>query len=170
MASLTPNSARVLQTVGLTTTAILAGVSASFSIYTVPRLLESPTPLLLKQFKHMYESGHGSVPAGTVIAATSFLALAYDSRAIGSNAWKGYVTVAALAVGIVPYTILLMLGTNKVLLEGADQAETAEEKVEAKAASMKQLLDQWATLNLGRSLMLASAAVTATWTALGRGI
>lgn len=79
-------------------------------------------------------------------------------------------TVAALAVGIVPYTILLMLGTNKVLLEGADQAETAEEKVEAKAASMKQLLDQWATLNLGRSLMLASAAVTATWTALGRGI
>lgn len=167
MAALTPNSARVLQTIGLTTTAILAGMSASFSLYTVPRLLESPTPLLLKQFKHMFAAGHDTVPAGTIIAATSFLYLAYDSRAAGSPAWRGYVTAAVLAVGIVPYTLAVMMGTNKVLL---DSAEEEDEKVSVKAASVKQLLDQWATMNLGRSLLLASAAVTATWTALGKGL
>ncbi|KFY23827.1 hypothetical protein V493_05616 [Pseudogymnoascus sp. VKM F-4281 (FW-2241)] len=167
MAALTPNSARVLQTIGLTTTAILTGASASFSLYTVPRLLQSPTPLLLKQFKHMYASGHDSIPTATVVAATSLLYLAYDSRAVGSPAWRGYATAAALALGIVPYTLIVMMGTNKVLL---DRAEEEEEKVEAQAASVKQLLDQWATMNLGRSLLLASATLTATWTALGRGL
>ncbi|KFY94262.1 hypothetical protein V498_03948 [Pseudogymnoascus sp. VKM F-4517 (FW-2822)] len=167
MAALTPNSARVLQTIGLTTMAILAGASASFSLYTVPRLLESPTPLLLKQFKNMFASGHKTVPTGTVVAATSLLYLAYDSRAAGSPAWRGYATAAVLALGIVPYTLAVMMGTNKVLLE---RAEEEEEKVEAQAASVKQLLDQWATLNLGRSVLLASAAVTATWTALGKGL
>ncbi|ELR04378.1 hypothetical protein VC83_06587 [Pseudogymnoascus destructans] len=167
MAALTPNSARVLQTVGLTTTAILAGASASFSIYTVPRLLESPTPLLLKQFKHMFAAGHDTVPAGTVVAVTSLLYLAYDSRAAGSPAWRGYATAAALALGIIPYTLIVMMGTNKVLLDEA-VAEVAAEKVETKAASVKQLLDQWATMNLGRSVLMASAAVTATWTALGK--
>ncbi|OBT65091.1 hypothetical protein VE03_05229 [Pseudogymnoascus sp. 23342-1-I1] len=167
MAALTPNSARVLQTIGLTTTAILAGASASFSIYTVPRLLESPTPLLLKQFKHMFAAGHDTIPAGTIVAATSLLYLAYDSRAAGSPAWRGYATAAVLALGIVPYTLAVMMGTNKVLL---DRAEEEEEKVEAQAASVKQLLDQWATMNLGRSVLLASAAVTAAWTALGKGL
>ncbi|OBT39071.1 hypothetical protein VE00_09913 [Pseudogymnoascus sp. WSF 3629] len=165
MAALTPNSARVLQTIGLTTTAFLAGTSASFSLYAVPRILESPTPILLKQFKHMYAAGHDSLPAGTVVAATSLLYLAYDSRAAGTTAWRGYVTAAVLALGIVPYTLAVMMGTNNVLL---GKAEEEEEKVEAQAASVKQLVDQWAMMNLGRSLLLASAAVTATWTALGQ--
>lgn len=169
MAALTPNSARVLQTIGLTTTAFLAGTSASFSLYAVPRILESPTPILLKQFKHMYAAGHDSLPAGTVVAATSLLYLAYDSRAAGTTAWRGYVTAAVLALGIVPYTLAVMMGTNNVLLGKAEEEEE-EEKVEAQAASVKQLVDQWAMMNLGRSVLLASAAVTATWTALGQGL
>ncbi|KAL5349204.1 hypothetical protein ACLOAV_005492 [Pseudogymnoascus australis] len=166
MAALTPITARVLQTIGLTTTAILAGTSASFSLYAVPRILESPTPLLLKQFKHMYTAGHDSLPAGTVVAATSLLYLAYDSRTAGTAAWRGYVTAAVLAVGIVPYTIAVMLSTNNVLL---GMAEEKEEKVEKRAAEVKILVDRWALMNLGRSVLLASAAVTAAWTALGQG-
>lgn len=115
----------------------------------------------------MYTAGHDSLPAGTVIAATSLLYLAYDSRAAGTTAWRGYVTAAVLAVGIVPYTLAVMMGTNNVLL---GKAEEEEEKVEAQAASVKQLVDQWAMMNLGRSVLLASAAVTATWTALGQGL
>lgn len=118
----------------------------------------------------MYAAGHDTIPAGTVVAATSLLYLAYDSRATGSSAWRGYATAAALALGIVPYTVAVMMGTNKVLLGQAEEAEVAAEKVEAKAASVKQLLDQWATMNLGRTVLLASAAVTATWTALGKGL
>lgn len=167
MAALTPNTARVLQTIGLTTTAILAGASASFSLYAVPRILESPTPLLLKQFKNMYNAGHDSLPAGTVVAASSLLYLAYDSHAAGTVAWRGYVTAAVLAVGIVPYTIAVMLGTNNVLL---GMAEEKEEKLEKRAAEVKILVDRWAIMNLGRSALLASAAVTAAWTALGQGL
>lgn len=139
MTTLTPSSLRVLQTIGLTTTAILAGTSASFSLYTVPRVLESPTPLLLKQFKHMFKAGHDSVPPVTMIAASSLLYLAYDSHAAGSPAWRGYATAAALALGILPYTVIVMRSTNKVLL---DSAEEQEEKVQIKAASVKQLLDR----------------------------
>ncbi|OBT77753.1 hypothetical protein VF21_03831 [Pseudogymnoascus sp. 05NY08] len=167
MAALTPNSTRLLQTIGLTTTAFLAGTSASFSLYAVPRILESPTPILLKQFKHMYAAGHDSLPAGTVVAATSLLYLAYDSRAAGTTAWRGYVTAAVLAVGIVPYTLAVMMGTNNVLL---GKAEEEDEKVEAQTALVKQLVDKWAVMNLGRSVMLASAAVMATWTTLGQGL
>lgn len=115
----------------------------------------------------MFTAGHHSVPSATVVAASSLLYLAYDSRAAGSPAWRGYATAAALALGIIPYTLIVMMSTNEVLL---DRAEESEEKVEAKAASVKQLLDQWATMNLGRSVLLASAAVTATWTALGKGL
>lgn len=164
MAALTPNTARVLQTIGLTTTAFLAGTSASFSLYVAPRILESPALLLIKQFKHMYTAGHDSLPAGTVVAATSLLYLAYDSHTAGTAAWRGYVTAAVLAVGIVPYTFAVMLGTNNVLL---GMAEEKEEKVEKRAAEAKILVDRWAMMNLGRTVLLASAAVTAAWTALG---
>lgn len=163
--ALSPTPLRLLQTLGLTTTALLAGTSASFSLYTIPRLLESPPPTLLKQFKRLYAAGHASMPPATILAAASLLYLARDSRAAGSEQWRGYAAAAALALAIIPYTLAVMMGTNNVLLAKAEEAETKGHG-EVQAAEVRRLVGRWAKMNLGRSVLLVSAAGVATWTAL----
>jgi len=45
---------RIAQTLGITSSLMLGGLSLGFSTFTVPRLMESPTPLMLRQFQKMY--------------------------------------------------------------------------------------------------------------------
>ncbi len=45
---------RIAQTLGITSSLMLGGISLGFSSFTVPRLMESPTPLMLRQWKKMY--------------------------------------------------------------------------------------------------------------------
>lgn len=71
-----------------------------------------------------------------------------------------------------PYTLTVMGSTNKKLLDKAEETSSlkAEEKiveVGLGGESAHQLVDKWATLNLGRVIMLATAAALSTWTTLG---
>lgn len=82
-----------------------------------------------------------------------------------------YVVSGLLTIGIVPWTMVVMAPTNKKLLDKAE--ETSSLAIDDKIVevglggeSAHQLVDKWATLNLGRSIMLAVAAVLATWTTL----
>jgi hypothetical protein len=73
-----------------------------------------------------------------------------------------------LVVGIVPYTLLFMNGTNNKLLEKAKEVEVlakGDEYVESKGdGSAHQLVDWWGLLNLGRGVMLAVGGVLGVWT------
>ncbi len=69
---------------------------------------------------------------------------------------------------------------NKKLLEEAEKIHSADKVKVARevmglkdespttmtAATAKQLLDQWATLNLGRAALSTAGAVVGLWTAL----
>jgi hypothetical protein len=102
------------------------------------------------------------MPKAAGLVAASFLGAAYASNAESNQKqrWKGYVTAAVLAVAIVPYTLLLMKPTNDLLHSAA--AGTGNGSVD-----VSSLIDKWAALNLGRSLLPLSSAVVGMLTFLG---
>lgn len=167
-------SIRLAQAIGLTTSSALAGSSLTISAMLVPRLLESPSPLLLKQWKHTWEVGRASMRPLASICTLSFGYLAYEAKRAPNalpHVWKMYAASALLCIGIIPYTLTAMASINKKLLNKAE--ETSALKAEDKIVEVglggetaHQLLDKWATLNLGRAIMLATAAVLSTWTTL----
>ena len=76
-----------------------------------------------------------------------------------------------MAVGIVPYTLAVMLPTNKKLLAKVEETKTLgvrDELVEVGLGNetAHKLVDFWGVLNLGRAFMLAIGSVVGVWTAL----
>ncbi|TVY55856.1 Anthrone oxygenase encC [Lachnellula cervina] len=108
-----PLSFRIAQTVGLTATGLLAGISLSFTLVSVPRLLESPAPLLLKQWTNLYNEGKVTVPPLTIVASTMWAYLAYGASKARREFGRGEVLGSAF---FVPYTVLVMKNTNAKLL------------------------------------------------------
>jgi len=165
---------RIAQTVGITTVSALAGMTFSFSAFVVPRILESPSPLLLRQWNHTFRAGMSTIAPLASLSALLFWCLAYKAKNapnVMPHRWKSYLVTGALAIGILPYTAGLMLPTNKKLLDKAK--ETSSLAVDDKLVEVgmggetaHQLVDKWATLNLGRAILLGIAAVLGTWTAL----
>ena len=169
-----PVSIRLAQAVGLTTSSALAGSTFTISAMLVPRLLESPSPLLLKQWRHTFDVGRVSMPPLASICTLCFGYLAYEARRAPNatpRLWQMYTASATLCIGIIPYTLTAMASTNNKLANKAE--ETSALKAEDKIVeiglggeSAHQLLDKWATLNLGRAIMLATAAAISTWATL----
>jgi hypothetical protein len=169
-----PMSIRLAQAIGLTMSSALAGSTFTISAMLVPRLLESPSPLLLKQWKHAFEAGKASVPPLAGICTLSFGYLAYETKGAPNalpHVWKIYAASALLCIGIVPYTLVALKSTNNKLLNKAEETRAlkAEDKiveVGLGGETAHQLVDKWATLNLGRAIMLATAAVLSAWATL----
>ncbi|KAJ8059194.1 hypothetical protein OCU04_012165 [Sclerotinia nivalis] len=114
---------RLAQCVGITASSAIAGASLSISFIAVPRLLESPPHLLLKQWNNLFQQGKAFFPFASMIPAASFFFLAYKQT--DKLKLKMFATAGALAVGIMPYTILFMMHTNKKLLGKVDEAQGA---------------------------------------------
>jgi hypothetical protein len=73
-------SVRIAQAIGLTTLSAVAGANFALSAFLVPRILESPTPLLLRQWKHSFEAGKKGLLPLISIGATSFFYLSYQAH------------------------------------------------------------------------------------------
>jgi len=163
---------RLAQTIGITTSSILGGFVASASFQLVPRLLESPTPLLLKQWGNAYNIGKKNAPPFAALSAACYFYLAYTlpSHAEKSKLY-GYLVAGALTVGIAPYTLLVMMGTNKKLLAKVDETKTLGVKDEVVDVGLgnetaHKLVDYWGLLNVGRAVLLVVGSLVGTWTAL----
>ncbi|EKD15970.1 uncharacterized protein L3040_003405 [Drepanopeziza brunnea f. sp. 'multigermtubi'] len=162
-----PLPIRLAQTLGITTSLVLAGTSLSTSTTTIPRLLESPPALLLQQWRHMYAAGRATAPPVAAVAALSYFFLAYRARSgAGAGAGAGmYVAAGLLSVGIVPYTFAVMMRTNRRLLGRA--AELGVEVEGEGEESAHQLVDRWGVLNLGRAAMLLASGLLGVWGVVG---
>lgn len=112
---------RLAQCVGITASSALAGASLSISFNTIPRLLESPPHLLLKQWNNLFQQGKAFFPIASLIPAGSFFFLAYKQT--DKLKLKLFAAAGALAVGIVPYTLLFMMYTNTKLLGKVDEEQ-----------------------------------------------
>ncbi|ATZ51124.1 hypothetical protein BCIN_06g05570 [Botrytis cinerea B05.10] len=114
---------RVAQCVGITAAGALAGANLSISFIAVPRILESPPHLLLKQWNNMFQQGKAFFPFASLIPTGSFFFLAYKQT--DKLKMKLFGAAGALAFGMVPYTVLFMLYTNSKLLGKVDEAQAS---------------------------------------------
>jgi hypothetical protein len=168
-------STRLIQTLGISTSLILSGVVTACSVVAVPRLLESPTPLLLRQWNNLYAQGKLRIGPLAIIPAFSYFYLAYNEHTAAFPAqWKvnAYTAAGFLAAAIGPYTWTVMKQTNaKLKIRAAEVTMRShpDDVVEVAATGYEtshKLLDTWALLNLGRAVVVASSGVLGVWTAL----
>jgi hypothetical protein len=136
---------------------------------------------MLQQWQASFELGRELFPAAANAAAAAYLYLAHTAGWFHSPGGRAYVGAAALCVGIVPYTLAVIMPTNRALLARAARAremgvaeavvtEFKEQRVaEGKATreeereSSKFLVDRWGVLNLGRSVLLFAGAAVGVW-------
>ena len=85
-----------------------------------------------------------------------------------------YLTSATLLASIVPYSAALLLPLNQKLeakargLASTSLTDVGVEAGVAKDETTHQLVDQWATVNLGRSVLAGLSAVFAAWASVDR--
>ncbi|KAK0260572.1 hypothetical protein B0A54_15041 [Friedmanniomyces endolithicus] len=165
---------RVAQVLGLTSTAFLAGKVFASSFTAVPAMLHAPAPLLAKQFKTVFDSDIYVNSIASVVATGVFSFFAYRDPNPGSRHQVLYTTAAALIAAAVPYSFIFLHPISRQLLQRANDlantslTDTAAESGIAKEETTHVLVDRWATLNLGRSLLCCVAALSATWAAVDR--
>lgn len=121
-----PNTLRTLQATSIFLASTAAGGNLGLSFFLIPRLLESPTPLMLRQWATSFHITKKIFPLmGTAAAITNFF-LAYAFRranvaaggVVGGISTKSrlYLAAGVLCFGMVPYTVALLLPINTKLL------------------------------------------------------
>ncbi|TKW48899.1 hypothetical protein CTA1_5755 [Colletotrichum tanaceti] len=173
MSSQPPSSPlRALQASTVFVNTALAGLSLGISVMAVPRLLESPTPLMLRQWSGMLRRGGRLLPLPTVLCGVSYWYVAYATAAAADAASRGgrvpgggdrsrlLAVAGALCFSIVPWTLVFLAGINRKLLAKVEETRgivgavavglTQEEEEEG----AKYLVDQWGLYNLGRSVAM----------------
>ncbi len=180
-----PLQIRLAQASAIFFSATSAGASFAISAFVVPRLLESPVPVMLRQFARTYITGRNVVGSASVVASLPYFYLSSRYGLSGLTADKGraYLAAGLLTVAVAPYTRIFMMRVNRILLSRAEgvelvekEAGTIEETGEAAAAEeetawvkgegSKYLVDRWGVLNLGRTLLLMGSAIVGLGTTI----
>ena len=121
----------------------------------------------------MFDRGKLLNPASALVSSLSYAYLAY--RLYGTlNHPKAemYGLSALVPLAIVPYTILAMMGTNRKLFGKCDEMAGLEAGAKVtevglkRGESVKELVDKWGMLNLGRGVFPLVGAVLGLWVTL----
>jgi hypothetical protein len=141
----------------------------------------SPTPLLTRQWSLLYHYGSRTIPALAVLACLCYGYISYQlyhpsalpaslanlsSETLNYKA-KLYATAAVLVISLMPFTLAMIMPTNKKLqgktkdYKGLKVTEEVTEVGVAKEESVKQLVDKWGLLNAFRGLFPLGATILA---------
>ncbi|KAI9773082.1 MAG: hypothetical protein M1840_008203 [Geoglossum simile] len=166
------NYLRVAQTLGITSSAFLAGSIFTTSFISIPSLLLAPAPLLQQQWEAQYLRGRVYGPSVTLFSTANLLIVAYkryDSGGFGEGegSWQAYVAAASLSLLIFPYTAVLLRGVNQKLVAAGRRLEKKADTADAGDEGVKMLVDRWATFNFFRAFIPLSSALVSIWAALG---
>ncbi|KAE8355655.1 hypothetical protein BDV28DRAFT_31061 [Aspergillus coremiiformis] len=158
-----PPSLRAAQMVGIVSAGWISGNIAAFSANVVPGLLRSrreehyPASSLVKQWRNFFENGRAQNPPIVALSAAAFLYLAWSVRPGSSgashvpyNSALWYCAAAALTLGTIPFTLIVMNRTNEAL---AQKAKCDAESVNKDHEEVDRLVRKWKTLNGVRSLL-----------------
>ena len=145
-----------------------AGLTLSITLFAIPALLSAPpgqTNTMLSQWRNIYTRGATySPPFSAVAAATlSYAAWAHYTSphpfVDEQGRWKGLVAAAVGTVAIVPFTLLVLMPTNRALITGADGGKLREE-------AAKRLVRKWGVINGVRALFSLVGAMVGLWSLL----
>ncbi|GFF93595.1 uncharacterized mitochondrial membrane protein C800.14c [Aspergillus udagawae] len=165
-----PTAFRAAQVLGLTGAAWLSGNIFSASLLTTPALLQSlrekqVTPsTAAKIWANLYNNGKTQNPPVAVATAAVLFYLSWSVREgtalsllAARNSSSLYAVSGALVLGIVPFTLGVMMRTNRSL-----QAEVgAKDELEATRTEVESLLERWGVLNALRGGLPLVGAVVA---------
>lgn len=126
-----PLPLRVLQFAVLLSSSGFAGIEVALSYFLVPRLLESPTPVLLKQMSRHVELGRAVLRPVALGTALGYFGLSYGvwrrAGPGGERAALLYAVAGALSMAMAPYTVFLVLPINDKVVERAREAGVLDE-------------------------------------------
>ncbi|KAI9658313.1 MAG: hypothetical protein M1821_002446 [Bathelium mastoideum] len=168
-----PLGMRIAQVVGITSATFLSGSSATYSFATIPTILGVPASHRAKAWKSTYETGMRNALTLAAGSTLAFTYLAVKSYPVTVPFYL-YTAAAVLSPSIVPYTRLVMIPINRVLMAKADSssaspaASDAVEKGIGSEGETDELLKKWARLSYGRVVLQGAAALLALWAVASR--
>ncbi|KAI1647096.1 uncharacterized protein F4817DRAFT_116343 [Daldinia loculata] len=151
----TPNSIRALQAISIALLTTTAGASASLSIFLVPRLMESPTPLMVGQFLRTMSSARRRLTIPLILPGILHAYLAY----LVPGKARVYAIAATLTLSTLPWTHFAITPLNREM----------EERImilDAESETAHQLVDSWATRNLYRPVVNLAAGILGLYAAM----
>jgi hypothetical protein len=117
---------------------------------------------MLQQWHLAYNRGKACMPpfAGAIALSYFYLSYAHHARHLE---WRGFATAGALTVGIVPFTLLFIMGNIRKL-----EAAMADKDAKTSAADQeaRSLLTTWSRMNLARAMLPLAGTVAAVWNLL----
>ncbi|KAI5805175.1 hypothetical protein EDC01DRAFT_360263 [Geopyxis carbonaria] len=149
------NQLLTAQMLGITTSLFLSGSAFTYTFAAAPACLLAPPALAASQWKHLYLRGRSMSPPLAVLSSSAWAYCAYTT---GESV---YYWVIGLVVGIVPYTLAVMMPTNQAIGGMAG-------KKDADGALLQKLVKKWEWLNAVRFITPALGGAIGLWTALSK--
>ncbi|KUI70620.1 hypothetical protein VM1G_05773 [Cytospora mali] len=171
-----PTSIRLTQAASILISTLASGSSIALSTLLIPRLLESPTPLMVRQWTNSYNVTKLIFPFLGNLSTVLYLTLAghYHTRLSAGTRGALYLAAGALCLSVTPYTWAFVIPLNKRILRKAEEMKGLEGKRLEEMEAMdleeegvgprgeegaKWLVDQWGVWNLGRGVAWGVAGV-----------
>jgi len=105
------------------------------------------------QWQHVYDTGKRFFPLLSVVTSALYLYLAYNVP----NARPLYLLSTCCTIGIVPYTLAVMMPNIKNI-----QTEVKEEDAQD-VLRLRDDIETWTRLNYGRAVMQVVAFLAGAW-------
>ena len=123
----------------------------SLSLVTVPLLLDTNTQVdhLLRQWLQLFHNGHMIMPTTSVATFFVYLYVVFNKRSSGRS-WTGYAVAGAVTVGMIPFTLIVMVSTNNTLFALVDAINDATQVTSLEY--VKELVTRWSWMHVVRSL------------------
>ncbi|KAH8883518.1 hypothetical protein GQ53DRAFT_663765 [Thozetella sp. PMI_491] len=164
MGDIKPVSLRTVQAAALFISCTLSGASLGLSVFVIPRVLESPPALMVQQWERTFDNGRHILLSASQAAAAAYFYLAYCFGMSAGAAGKLYFLAGILCVGCIPYTLAVIMPTNRKLLlkvEELGRLGAEKELVETgpKEERAEYLVSRWGLFNLGRAALFVTACL-----------
>ncbi|KAI9727727.1 MAG: hypothetical protein M1828_005955 [Chrysothrix sp. TS-e1954] len=136
----------------------------SLAAISIPVILETSTESsisLLRPWTRLYHYGHIYMPVIAVTATSLYAYTAWSKRAAGIKQWRKYAFAGATTISMVPFTWLIMDGTNTTLfqLEASASASASNFPDPVKLGKVQALVVKWAWLHAVRSMFPLVGAI-----------
>lgn len=126
----------------------------SLSTIAIPVFLDtdSEATSLLRQWARLYDYGHLYMPAVSVATTGLYGYSALRQRAAHRAQWGTYAAAGATTISMVPFTWLVMAGTNNSLFQ-------LQESAAVELRVVRALVVRWAWLHVARSVFPLAGAL-----------
>jgi hypothetical protein len=128
------------------------------SLIGIPLLLNSnaQTDHLLRQWVCLYNYGHRLLPAISIATLLIYAYVVFKKWTHGES-WISYAVAGVLTVGIIPFTLIVMLSTNKLLFRLENEIKTNSKVTTLDNA--RKLVTKWGRMHFMRSFFPLAGAL-----------